>query len=57
MYSRSLLKLQNLGVIDMDAQAVLGASPINNVCQFHLTVFGVKLMQYVPILLNEVLST
>lgn len=57
MYSRSLLKLQNLGVIDMDAQAVLGASPINNVCQFHLTVFGVKLMQYVSILLNEVLST
>lgn len=47
MECRSLLKLQSLGVITIDSQPLWGPTPVNNVCQFHLTVFGVKLMEYV----------
>lgn len=47
MMCRALLKLQRLGVIDIDTQMLMGDSPINNIQQFHLTVFGDKLLEYV----------
>lgn len=46
MYCRSILKLQKLGVIDIDSMPLLGPSPVNNVCQFHLSIFGVELLKY-----------
>lgn len=44
--SRSLIKLQNLGVLIIFNQMLLGDSPMFNIQKFTLTNYGLKLLEY-----------
>lgn len=45
--SRSLIKLQNLGVVIIFNQMLLGDSPMFNIQKFTLTNYGIKILDYI----------
>lgn len=46
-YARSIIKLQNLGILITYNQSYIGAAPAYSIKQFMLTNYGVKLLDYV----------
>ena len=46
-FSRSLIKLQNLGVLIMFNKMLLGDSPMFNVHIFSMTDYGMKILDYI----------
>lgn len=48
-YVRSFIKLDRLGVLQLDYYSTLGAVNSLNVERFHLTLFGEKLLKYIPL--------
>lgn len=45
-FSRSIIKLQNLGVLMTFNQMLMGESPSFNICSFSLTNYGIKILEY-----------
>lgn len=43
---RSILKLQNLGVLQLDFVTTVGTTSPNNIDRFHISLFGQKILQY-----------
>lgn len=48
-YVRSFIKLDRLGVLQLDYYSTLGTVNSLNVERFHLTLFGEKLLKYIPL--------
>lgn len=46
---KSIVKLQNLSVLQCDYRTTLGTTSPSNVERFHLTLFGKKLLEYIEI--------
>lgn len=44
---RSLLKFQNLGVVQVEFRATVGTISANHVERFHITLFGQRLLKYI----------
>lgn len=47
--ARSIVKLQNLGVLQCDFITTLGTISPNNIERFHITFFGQKLLEYISL--------
>lgn len=47
--ARSIIKLQNLGVLQCDFITTLGTISPNNIERFHITFFGQKLLEYISL--------
>ncbi len=45
--ARSVVKLQGLGILQIDYRTMLGTNSLYNIDRFHLTLFGQKLIQYI----------
>lgn len=48
-YVRSFIKLDRLGVLQLDYYSTLGTVNSLNIERFHITLFGEKLLEYVPL--------
>ena len=46
-YARSIIKLQNMGVFQLDFVSTLGTVSQFNIERFHVTLFGQKLLEYI----------
>lgn len=47
--ARSIIKLQNLGVLQCDFITTMGTTSTNHIDRFHITLFGKKLLEYIDI--------
>lgn len=47
--SRSMCKLQSLGVLQFDIATTLGTISLNQIERFHLTLFGQNLLEYIDV--------
>lgn len=48
-FAKSIIKLQNLGVLQCDFIPTIGTSSLNHIDRFHITFFGQKLLEYIDI--------
>lgn len=48
-YVRSFIKLDRLGVLQLDYHSTLGTINSSNIERFHITLFGEKLLEYIPL--------
>ena len=48
-YVRSFIKLDRLGVLQLDYHSTLGTVNALNIERFHITLFGEKLLEYIPL--------
>ena len=48
-YARSFIKLDRLGIIQLDYIDTLGTINSLNIDRFHITLFGEKLLEYIPL--------
>lgn len=47
--AKSIIKLQNLGVLQCDFIPTMGTTSLNNIERFHITFFGQKILEYIDI--------
>lgn len=47
--ARSIIKLQNLGVLQCDSIPTMGTTSLNHIERFHITFFGQKLLEYIDV--------
>lgn len=47
--AKSIIKLQNLGVLQCDFVPTIGTSSLNHIDRFYITFFGQKLLEYIDI--------
>lgn len=48
-YVRSFIKLDKLGILQLDYSSTLGTINSLNIDRFHVTLFGMKLLDYIPL--------
>ena len=48
-YARSFIKLDRLGIIQLEYLNTIGTLNSMNIDRFHITLFGVELMKYIPL--------
>lgn len=46
---KSIVKLQNLSVLQCDYHTTLGTTSPSNIERFHITLFGKKLLEYIEV--------
>lgn len=51
-YVRSFVKLDRLGIIQLDYNSTLGTINSLNIDRFHITLFGEQLLEYIPLIEN-----
>lgn len=51
-YVRAFVKLDRLGIIQLDYSNTLGTINALNIDRFHITLFGEQLLQYIPLIEN-----
>lgn len=49
-YVRSFIKLDRLGIIQLDYNSTLGTINSLNIDRFHITLFGEQLLNYIPLI-------
>ena len=49
-YVRSFIKLDRLGIIQLDSNSTLGTINSLNIDRFHITLFGEQLLNYIPLI-------
>lgn len=47
--AKSIIKMQNLSVLQCDFKTTLGTLSINDIDRFHITFFGQKLLDYIDV--------